>query len=210
MGDYAHLRTTDATSRADLESDDDSEGFAYLLMKYHVPVLWVALFEEADLRLDEVIDEVRPPERHWILLADKARALQTLSRRTDPLRQMLGARIDPVLAQFTQHLEHARGSRVMLMTDEFSAMLEHAESVWDQELRFCIRTVSGESPAPAAVQVPLAQSEDDIATVGVRTSPHVVGLALAYDRWTDWGKDDPSFVYWMAGGGATEDAPWEE
>jgi hypothetical protein len=200
MSSYSHLFTTNAITSSDIEKEDSAQGFGYLTAQYRLPPFWTALFTKDDLKLDETRDRRGAATRNWILLAPKAKALDTLKSREAFLLSTLGEHVSGIFEQFATYLESAKGANVLVQTDELAAMLEDElpENYWQYELSYCIEQLSGKSSQQNPLK-PYPQSD------------YMIGGALGYANWPQWGADvdGVGYVYILAGGGF-EDVPWQE
>ncbi len=211
MGSYAHLFTTNAMSSQDIEVDGVDQGFGYLLQKYHLPAFWTALFTEEDLKADKSGDDQDDSESQWILIAEKNKALQTLSSREAQLIRTLGTHVAPLIVQFAQYLEQSKGGYVIVQTDDLAGMLEDSQFFWPDELKYCIGVVAGLEPAPAFIAIPQERKGLLGWLFPRKTKSYRLGTALGYDSFPSWGHDvgGVRYVYRLAGD-RVDDVSWQE
>src|SRR6185369_212892 len=144
MGSFSELYFSD--TRTLPQQGDLSEASPYLLSKYHVPLLWLALFEPKDIT---VIPEEDGVESRVYLVKDRTEAIRALETREAALLARF-PKLKPLwLAQFKTLLEQTPLQYVHADTNEIGGMVGTGTE-WQSTLQKMLGIFSTPSgPAPS-------------------------------------------------------------
>ena len=144
MGHYSELYFSDSSAQPARGAIGES-AHPYLVSKYHVPLLWLALFATTDI-VDGVPDD---NEEAWpYLVKSKSAALALLSSRGSVLAESFPA-LKPIwLQQFTSMVQRTGAEYIHLDTSDIGAMADRADS-WRLSLEAMLRIFSVPPFSPA-------------------------------------------------------------
>ena len=154
----------------------EEEGYALAEAKYQVPILWMALFTEANITTAMVAYDrdangelLRSPEP--TVFASKQEALATYARRKDALRNIIG----PAYAQHVDEWERllaspfVKGTHFQIDFSDLSGMYQPGE--FEPTLRAWVNgveTLAGPGWADLCGQANLGDPKSDVVHYGIR------------------------------------------
>jgi hypothetical protein len=195
MGNYSELYLTNLARkplRGELESDSP-----YLLSKYHLPIAWLALFDQSDIQELPIDDS---GEKWPYLIRSKESALTLLRLRQQWLSSHFPL-LDPQwLSAFINYLDTAPFEYVHLDTSDIGSM-GHGGSEWTKEMRTLLGSFA-DSSLPSTIESP-ADNNTNAELSSWKTYCAFFGNAYASP------KCDLPYCY-VGGSGRAVSAPWEE
>jgi hypothetical protein len=142
MGHYSELYFSNTRSRP--KRGEFSADSPHLLSKYHVPLLWLALFEPRDIVL---IAQEEDDDRWPYLVKTRTEALQLLASREQAIVTRFPSLKREWLAQFKALLERSPFEYVHLDTSDVGSMVCSGEE-WHSKLQSMLSIFSNEPSSP--------------------------------------------------------------
>lgn len=195
MGNYSELYLTNLARkplRGELERDSP-----YLLSKYHLPIAWLALFEQSDIQELPIDDS---GEKWPYLIRSKEPALTLLRLRQRWISSHF-PEFDPQwLSAFINYLDTAPFEYVHLDTSDIGSM-GHGGSEWTKEMTTLLGSFADSSP-PSTIESP---ADDNISAELSSWKTYCAFFGNAYAP----PQCDLPYCY-VGGSGRAVSAPWEE
>ena len=216
MGHYAELWASDhpTVSPRGVFLENDAP---YLIVKYRLPAVWLALFDVDDVQVFSDLEE--HDYLHVHLASPRLAALERLARRTDWLRGRFPMLQPAWLAQFKDWLAGLSEAYVHLDTNDIASMaMGHEE--WAEELPRVLRMFDEPAATPAPPPEPPAPPGGLLGSVARwwRSAPPPAPAEPA--PLTAWNRFDRQFgdaslekspAAWafLGGNGSQRPVPWD-
>jgi len=195
MGNYSELYFSDSNEVLPPGALEGSES-PYLLAKYHVPILWLALFQPTD-----IVDKVIEGGETWpYLVKDKQEAATLLSSREEFLLSNFPFMRPEWLTQFNSLVLQTNLRYVHMDSSDVGTMDGDGPESWRSCLETMLSMFSVETPPkPTSLLGRL-----------FRRTPTDPGLELSLCIGSSYrGKDGKQPWAYCGGSGTNEPMPWE-
>jgi hypothetical protein len=215
LGSYTEFWTSNRAGLYAVGEAVDNEA-PYLLAKYRLPAVWLALFDVDDM---QVFCDLRNKDGLEVHLAGpRDVASRRLARRSDWLLHRFPSLRPEWLAQFQAWLDGLHDAYVHMSTADVACMTFSLEE-WAEELPRILRMFDEPLVAPAAALEPPAPSEGLMRSLA-RWWHGTARAAAAPKQLTGWDRysrhfvdrdltDSPAAWAYLGGNGSDKPVPWD-
>lgn len=216
MGHYAELWASDhpTVPPPGVFLADDAP---YLIVKYRMPAVWLALFDVDDVQVFWELDDHDYPHVH--LASPRQAALERLARRADWLQARFPKLQAAWLAQFQSWLAALPQAYVHMATDDIAAMGTGDEE-WFDELPRVLRMFDeplAAPPPPPVTPAPPGGLLGSVARWWRGGQPPVAAAPASLTGWNRYDRlfrdssldESPAAWAFLGGNGSNRPVPWD-